>query len=193
MTRDVWDRLLAEARRAHTGSAALSEFCAFPDDLAAQDVTAFPIAAAGLMAREAGFAPGPNPFRDAFVAAGPLAMWRETYKGTDIGEDFMARFGCYCLIGAGGAFSSQKMWAWVVYMPADLHYRWHHHPAEEAYYVIDGTAEFFRYGEAPERLGAQAVSVHRSNQPHAMTTHEAPVMAYVVWRNGFETPPVLTE
>ena len=37
------------------------------------------------------------------------------------------------------------------------------------------------------------VSEHRSNQPHAMRTHNLPIMAYVIWRNHFDTPPVWTD
>jgi quercetin dioxygenase-like cupin family protein len=105
----------------------------------------------------------------------------------------MDRFGCYCLIGKDGAYISTQMFAWVVYMPAHLHYPWHHHPAEEMYLVIAGEAEFMREGASPEVLRAGDTCFHASNQPHAMETHDHPVMALVMWRNGFDTPPVLSE
>ncbi len=192
--RAVWDVLLHQAQATHADSPALQGFCPFPDDVMPQPVSPFHIPAADLMARETGlFTDNHADLRDAFVAAGPLAQWRETYKGTDIGQDFMDRFACYCLIGGGGAFSSQQMWAWVVYMPAGLYYPWHHHPGEEMYFVLAGEAEFMAEGRPNEVLRAGQTSQHGSNQPHAMQTHDHPVMAMVVWRNGFETPPVLTE
>ena len=64
--------------------------------------------------------------------------------------------------------------------------------SREAYLVIAGEAEFMREGEPNATLRAGDISIHGSNQPHAMQTHDHPVMAMVVWRNGFDTPPVLT-
>ena len=191
--RSLWDHLLHTARVAHESTPALAAFCPFPDDVTPQQVSSFPVAAARLMATDQGlFTDRYAALRAALVAAGPLARWRETYKDTEIGQDFMDRFACYCLIGAGGAFISAEMAAWVVYMPPALHYPWHHHPGEEMYLTLAGEAEFMRKGAAPMTLRAGDPSQHASNQPHAMETYAHPVMAYVVWRNGFETPPMLS-
>jgi mannose-6-phosphate isomerase-like protein (cupin superfamily) len=193
MTSSAFTHLLNEARKAHETHPGLSAFVGFADDLAAQPMARHSVPAADLMARETGlFGTAQVSFRDAFIAAGPDALWRETYKGTDIGQDFMDRFGCYCLIGPGGPWISAQMAGFVVYMPAGLHYPWHHHPAEEMYLVLAGEADFLRACEAPETLRAGETSFHASNQPHAMQTGAHPVMAYVTWRSHLETPPVLT-
>ena len=194
MGRQVWDNLLDEVRSVHASVDALCSFCDFPDDLQSQTVEQRWFPCADLMARERNLNGKEfTALRSAFMAAGPYAHWRETYRETDIGDDFMDRFGCYNLIGTGGAFMSQKMWAWVVYMPPKLDYPWHHHPGEETYFVIDGEAEF-RILDQPSRiLRAGDTSRHGSNQPHAMETYDKPVMALVIWRNGFDTPPVLTK
>lgn len=191
--RQIWSSLLEAARSVHEASNDLSKFCRFPDDLVEQEVDPFHVPSAALLVHEAGlFSSRYVCLRDAFVTAGPHARWRETYKGTGIGQDFLDRFGCYCLIGSGGAYHSASMAAWVVYMPAHLYYPWHHHPGEEMYLTLAGEAEFMREGCANEVLREGQTSLHNSNQPHAMQTHDHPVMAYVVWRNGFDTPPVLT-
>lgn len=193
MKDEIWRDLLVAARDVHQGHPELSAFCEFPDDLERQNVTPFHVPAADLVGRESGLATALfTEFRDALVAADPRADWRETYKDTDIGEDFLCRFGCYCLIGDEGPFSSQKMRAWTVYMPPKLRYRWHQHPGEEMYLVIAGEAEFLREGAAPVRLRLGQISTHASNQPHAMETYDRPVLAYVIWRNGFDGAPVLT-
>ena len=192
MAREVWDRLLAEAKAMHEADEALTEFCPFPDDVTPQEVSYFHIPPHDLLIEETGFLDPETPIRRAFIDAGALAKWRETYKGTDIGDDFMNRFGCYCLIGEGGAFHSDQMAAWVVYMPPHLHYPWHHHPGEEMYRVIGGEGRFMRKGMPDEWLKTGDACEHASNQPHALDTEDSPIMAYVVWRNGFETPPVLT-
>lgn len=194
MSRAVFDHLLATAKTAHGKYAALSEFCLFPEDLVPVHVTARNLPPAQLMAAEDGLSCRyQSDFRDAFIKAGPHAFWRETYKETKIGDDFMNRFGCYCLIGEGGGWLSKHMQAYVVYMPAGLHYPWHQHPAEELYYVVAGEGEFHRQGEASEILGEGQSSFHASNQPHALTTHDSPVMAYVLWRNHFDVKPAWSD
>lgn len=191
MTHPAFIRLLNAARAAHATQPQLAGFCAFPDDLAPAPVAPFHIAAADLMAQDRTLAAS-HPLAAAFRAAGPQAQWRETYKGTDIGQDFMDRFACYCLIGAGGPWASRQMAAFMVYMPPGLYYPWHHHPAEELYYVLAGEAEFYRDGAAPETLRAGQTSFHAGDQPHAMQTHNHSIMAYVIWRGHLDTPPVLT-
>jgi len=194
VTSPAFTHLLDQARAAHETHPALARFVGFPDDLTEQPMAPYSVPAADLVMRETGlFGAKLAAFRDAFIAAAPEALWRETYKDTDIGPDFMDRFGCFCLIGPGGPWASARMAGFVVYMPAGLHYPWHHHPAEEMYLVLAGEALFLRDGEPPETLRAGDTSFHAANQPHAMETGAHPVMAYVTWRNALETPPVLTE
>ncbi len=193
MTDLSFERLLHEARNAHAEFPALAEFCAFPNDLTPVELEKRHLPCAELMEQDAALVTSTiHPFARAFLDASPHAFWRETYKDTDLGQDFMDRFGCYCLIGEGGAYLSEQMLGFVVYMPPGLYYPWHHHPAEEMYLVLAGEAEFRREGEIPETLGTGQSSFHASNQPHAMETYDKSVLAYVVWRNNFGIKPVLT-
>lgn len=193
MTRQVWNDLLNEVRKAHAAHADLRTFCAFPTDVTPQEVTPFHIPAADLLTAETGLTTTPyTALRDAIIAAAPHAQRRETYKDTDIGDDFMSRFGCYCIIGDGGAFQSQYMWCWIVYMPAHLPYPFHHHPGEETYLILAGEATFHADGTPSKTLRAGDTFFHATNQPHATDPHAAPMLALVLWRNGFDTAPVLT-
>ena len=194
MTTPAFTALLEEARAAHARVPALAKFCDFPDDLSEADWTPRHIPAADLMLNDpAMIAADTDPLAKAFVKAGHDAFWRLTYENTDIGDDFMNRFACYCLIGGGGPWVSEKYAAYVVYMPPGLWYPWHHHPAEKIYYVLAGEADFLREGEAKETLRTGDISFHATNQPHATETHDKGMMAMVLWRNEFDSPPVLTE
>ena len=194
MNHPAFDNLLAAARDAHRRFPALADFCDFPDDLTEAVVERRHLSCGRLMEADPVLRdPGMDPLAAAFLAGSPHAHWRDTYAEADIGKDFLDRFGCYCLIGPGGAYHSNQMLAFVVYMPPGLWYPWHHHPAEELYTVLHGEAEFLREGEPSETLTAGQSSFHASNQPHAMQTHDSPVIAYVTWRNHFDTAPVLTE
>lgn len=189
----AFDYLLEEVRALHLEHPAVRDFCAMPDDLTPQAITPTHQPAADLMAVDTGLYSQPHAgLRDAFLAAGVGAQWRESYDRNVIGGAFMDRFGVYCLIGSGGPWASAQMACYMVYMPAKLWYTWHHHPAEEMYVIIAGEAEFSRKGHAPETLRPGDTVFHASNQPHATETHDHPVMAYVMWRNNLGIRPTLT-
>ena len=194
MNHPVFAELLTAAREAHRRMPALAAFCDFPDDLTETAIEPRHLPCARIMEGDPALRdPDMDPLAKAFLAGSPHAHWRDTYADTDIGQDFMDRFGCYCFIGPEGAYRSNRMLAFVVYMPPHLWYPWHHHPAEELYTVLHGEAEFLREGEPPETLSTAQSSFHASNQPHAMQTHDSPVVAYVTWRNHFGIAPVLTD
>ncbi len=192
-TSAAFDTLLTELRRVHEDHPDTRAFCPFPTDLTPQAMQPCHRPCAEFMAGEPMMeAGGYTVLRDTLLAASPDALWRETYAGTNIGQEFMDRFGCYCIIGAGGQWSSASMSAYMVYMPAGFWYTWHHHPAEEIYLVVAGEGEFLRHGMASERLGPGGAVLHGSNQPHALRTHDQPIIAYVIWRNNLGIKPVLT-
>ena len=195
MMEGSFDRVLHEFHALHEGVPALCDFMDWPRDLAPQKIHPFHIPAADLMTQDKGLTCQTelSSLRDAIIAAGPHAQWRETYKGTWISDDFMQRFGCYCIIGEGGPYVCAQNSAYMVYMPKGLDYPLHHHPAEEMYYIIAGEAEFRIKGEVPKRLGSGDHVFHPSNAPHATRTYNAPMLALVLWRGDLVTSPVLTE
>ena len=190
---ELWENLLEEARKVHFGNSKLQDFCPFPNDIKKQELNPFHIPASDLMQNETGLLTEDySELRDAFILASPYAHWRQTYKGTTVGKKFLAEFGCYGLIGPESPFQSEKIRAWVVYMPKNFYYPWHHHPAEEMYLCLAGEAVFRRENYTDIRLGSGGIIEHSANQSHSMETLEHPIMAYVIWRNDFGTKPVLT-
>ena len=185
--------LLEIVKSIHTENSNLQNFCPFPNDIKKQEFQPFYIPASDLLQTDVGlFADDYSELRDAFVLASPNAHWRQTYKGTIVGKRFLNEFGCYGLIGPDSPFHSKKIRAWVVYMPKNFYYPWHHHPAEEMYLCIAGEAVFRRKNFSDTRLKSGGIMEHSANQPHSMETLEHPVLAYVVWRNEFGTKPVLS-
>ena len=188
------ETVLQELRKLHQTHADVRAFCPMPDDVVQQDVVPFDIPPRHLMEADQGLTTRLYPdLRDALIAIGPQMQWRETYKDTDIGADFMDRFGCYEIIGVDAPFASSKMRSFLVYQPPHLHYPWHHHPADELYVVIAGEAEFHLQDRASEVLTSGQAAFHPSNTPHALTTHDHPVMTYVLWRDEFDTAPVWSD
>ncbi len=186
--------LLDATRSLHATQTALRGFADWPDDLIPQEILPFHVPAADVMLADQALR-CPEDFRQvlqAVLAAASVAVWRETYKDTSIGDDFMRRFGCYCLIGDGGAVISGKMAAYVVYMPAGLDYPWHHHPAEEVYFILAGQAEFQIEGQPAHVVQPGDAVFHASNVAHATRTTDQPMLALVFWRGDLATGPVLT-
>ncbi|MFC3613802.1 dimethylsulfonioproprionate lyase family protein [Lutimaribacter marinistellae] len=194
MSQPSFEALLEATRATHLASDALRDFVQWPDDLVPQAVIRHHIRAEDLLLADVALDCPEEyaPLRDAVLAAAPHAQWRETYKGTQLSQDFIERFGCYCLIGAGGAYASNKIGAYFVYMPSDLDYPLHHHPAEEVYFILAGEAEFWVEGDGAKVMRPGDHVFHASNVPHATRTLSRPLLALVLWRGDLGTKPVLT-
>ena len=195
MNRQDFERALELTSALHRDDPAVADFCPFAAEVAYRHIDPFIIPAARALARDQRLGPTIDAaLRDALVGLWDKAFWRETYRGTNIGEDFLARFGCYELAGRGGHFDCRPMRSFVVYSDADLYYPWHHHPSEELYLIVAGAALFEAEGQEPRVLCAGDTAFHAINQPHVMTTQDDPVLAYVLWRGpDMDTAPVLTD
>lgn len=192
--KNLFEKVLSEIKTLHHSNEDIQKFGNLPDDFEWKDLAKHPIPAAQLMAEDTSLNTSKYlALRDAVIAPWQSAHWRETYRDTDIGEDFMSRFACYELFGHEGHFKTEQMRGFFVYSDANLYYPWHHHPAEELYLIIAGEATFAREDNAPKLLKPGDTVFHNSNQPHNMQTHDKGVLAYVIWRNEFDVAPVLTD
>jgi hypothetical protein len=189
----VYQTLLCTTQDVYAGNAEMTGFTPFPDDIVRQAVTPFHSTCCDVFCEDKKLVSQKYPaLQDALRAASDAVHWRQTYKDTDIGDDFMGQFACYCIIGENAPFMSAAIRLFMVYMPPHFYYPWHHHPAEEMYVVVSGTGVFKRKDCPDERLTEGEISFHQSNQPHAMETLDDPVLCLVAWRDDFETQPVLT-
>lgn len=169
-------------------------FTPFPNDIERQAVSPFHCNCSDVFCNDTQLVSNNYAMlQDALRDARDAVHWRETYKNTDIGDEFMDQFGCYCIIGENAPFMSNRIRLFMVYMPSGLYYPWHNHPAEEIYMVVSGRAVFKRKGCPDRTLCEGETSFHPSNQPHAMETLKEPVLCLVAWRDSFQTPPVLTK
>ena len=189
----IFETLLQTTQSAYLGHAMMVAFAPFPSNVTRQAVSPYHCKCSDTFQGDKNLVSKEYPdLQNAILTASEHVIWRETYKDTDIGSDFLDRFGCYCIIGEDAPFSSDAIRLFMVYMPPGLFYPWHNHPAEEMYMVVSGSAVFKRKGCPDEVLSEGQTSFHESNQPHAMETTEDPVLCLVAWRNDFQTPPVLT-
>ncbi|MFY9210822.1 MAG: dimethylsulfonioproprionate lyase family protein [Aestuariivita sp.] len=120
----------------------------------------------------------------AVQAVAGYADWQQTYTEQEVGADFLARYGYFELIGPSGHFQSDQIRAYIAYWGHGLVYDWHLHEAEELYYIVSGSALFQAQGVESKVLGPGDIRTHGSNQPHAMTTTDSPVLTLVLWRGA---------
>jgi len=196
MSKDLFENVLAEVKSFYEASPDLMAFHNFPDenDLQWEKKEPHYIHPATLFAEDKSLNTDKfAPVRDAMIALKDDALWRETYKDTNIGEDFLNRFGCYELFGWEGHFHCRSTRGFIVYSDNGLYYPWHHHPAEEMYFILAGEAEFATEGNAPKMLKPGDAVFHAENQPHNMQTREKGVLAWVQWRGEMSVAPVLTD
>ena len=189
----IFQTLLRTTQSAYSINTEMMGFAPFPNDIIRQDVIPYKCKCVNYLQGDRRLISINYPeLQNAIIAASEFVHWRETYKGTDIGAYFMDRFGCYCIIGANAPFSSDALRIFMVYMPPGLYYPWHHHPAEEMYMVVSGSATFKQKDCPDEVLSEGQVAFHVSNQPHAMETKDDPILCLVAWHDNFQTPPILT-
>ncbi len=178
-----WIALVSAIRDLHAVSPDLRAFCRFPDALVPCMPEPRPIPASRIVAgSELAGTNASQPAIDAIRKTAPLAKWQRTYSEDEVGADFRNRYGYFQLIGPNGVFRTSEMQGYVAYWGDGLSYDWHHHEAEELYYVLAGEATFYAQGMDDFAATAGDVRMHASDQDHAMQTFDKPVLAYVAWR-----------
>ena len=191
----TWQALLDEAKGLHRDIPELAAFCEFPDPVSGQACLAKHDPLCDAMLGQTGLAtlPALQAFHARAMAAARSAQWRDTYRDTPFGETLHAHFGSFEVVGRDTVLGAEGMRSFLVYQAPGFHYPLHHHPAEEIYLVLAGSGEFHLQGKTPRNLGAGGIAHHPVNAPHALTTHEFPLIAYVVWKGDIEKKPVWTE
>ncbi|MGI9306750.1 MAG: dimethylsulfonioproprionate lyase family protein [Gammaproteobacteria bacterium] len=86
------------------------------------------------------------------------------------------------LIGPDGLAECADIRAGLFFQPANIFYTWHKHAAEEIYLTIGGKATWHAENRAPQTTDAGGLIHHPPNQPHAMKTAAAPLLALWGWR-----------
>lgn len=181
--RAALDALLAAARDWHGALPALREFEPWPDDLTYAARAPHPLPVIAHLQADPGTASArSHPLRDALVAAAPHIEWRHTYTEAEVGRDFLNRYGWFELAGPYGHYVSHQCRLTVGYWGPHLNYGWHQHAPEEIYSIVSGRALFRLDGAEDQELGPEQTRLHGSDQPHAMDTHDQPVLAFVMWR-----------
>ena len=76
---------------------------------------------------------------------------------------------------------------YVIFFHTDNFYNWHNHEADELYFVLSGSAKFESVGDKSEILTPMKTRLHKSFQPHSLTTYNEKCLSLVIWRDKLES------
>ena len=133
---------------------------------------------------ERGASPATLALVQQIAAAAPMLDWRQTYSAIDFGDRFLDRYGWTELIGMRGPIASAEVACGLLMLGPHIDYPAHAHEAEELYLPLAGAA-LWRRGDEDFAMRPPGFAIrHMSWEPHAMRTHDDPMLAIYVWRGG---------
>lgn len=130
----------------------------------------------------------PSDLRAFLIRFAPQARWQvtEAYRGHFDNSFFDNEAWCE-LIGPTGLIASNDVRIGLLIMGPGLVYPAHRHPATEWYHVLSGTGQWAQGSQPAMPRTPPAALFHRSDEPHAMTTHQEPVLALWSWVGALNT------
>ncbi|MBV6272572.1 hypothetical protein KVP09_06535 [Alcaligenaceae bacterium CGII-47] len=100
------------------------------------------------------------------------------YRGRPEFADYLS-VSTYCMLtGSGGLVANDQVWSGLFIMGANTDYPAHAHPALEAYFILSGTAIWWREGENPIARPEGSTVFHDRMRSHAMRTLNEPLLCY---------------
>lgn len=110
--------------------------------------------------------------------------FNQTYSNKDFGSDFLQQYGWIKFLGPDAYWHSDELSSGLILLGYNIIYPEHWHVAEELYFPISGTADWYH-----ENYGWQSKSpgnsiYHASNIKHSMRTNGQPLLALYIWRGG---------
>ena len=110
--------------------------------------------------------------------------FNQTYTVDDFGPEFLQQYGWIKLLGPDAYWLSDQLSSGFVFLGDNITYPKHRHEAEELYFPISGTADWYHenYGWQSKSPGDRIA--HASNIKHSMRTNGQPLLVLYIWRGG---------
>jgi hypothetical protein len=120
----------------------------------------------------------------ALCRAAPLLEWRQTYTAEEVDCEFLDNYAWCEILGPKGLQSRLRIACGFLVLGPHTRYPRHRHAAEEIYLPLSGTAQW-QQGDGNWRRRAPGALIHHlSEEPHAMHTADAPLLALYLWRGA---------
>ncbi|WP_413992405.1 dimethylsulfonioproprionate lyase family protein [Labrys okinawensis] len=96
------------------------------------------------------------------------------------------------IIGKSGLLAAADLVVGLTLLAPHTYYPLHAHPAVELYLVLSGTAEWTA-GPSVAIRPAGSLILHPAQLPHAMKTHDEPLLALFTWSGDIRSSSVFVE
>ena len=180
MEQRLFQELLHAAHQVYSSTDALQQFAPWPSDLLYVDRPVQPVPAIRQIKKWS----DAHPLHIATQQVADFGNWKQTYTEHEVGFGFLQDYGYLELYGPNGHFQTDQGRAYIGYWGRGLYYPWHRHEAEEIYAVVSGSGYFESQGAEAALLKMGDTRMHNSNQPHALTMTDGPILTFVLWRGA---------
>lgn len=133
---------------------------------------------------------GNDPIAEALAPLESAFHWLQNpnYTAANMGAGYMENYAYANLVGYSGLIGGGDGYALgVLLLGPGLTYPPHAHPADEVYYVVSGTADWRRGGDAWTARAPGSLIHHRSGLVHATRTASESLLALYLWWGDIET------
>ena len=110
--------------------------------------------------------------------------FNQTYSADDFGDYFLQQYGWIKFLGPDAYWHSDVLSSGLVLFGDHVTYPEHWHEAEELYFPISGTANWYHEEKGWQPMSPCQIIHHASNIKHSMRTVGEPLLALYVWRGG---------
>lgn len=118
------------------------------------------------------------------IAAQASLHFNQTYAAGDFGADFLQQYGWMKFLGPDAYWHSDVLSSGLVLLGDRITYPEHWHVAEELYFPLSGTAEWYHEEQGWRSIAPGAMIYHASNIRHSMRTAGEPLLTLYLWRGG---------
>jgi len=110
--------------------------------------------------------------------------FNQTYSVEDFGPEFLQQYGWIKLLGPDAYWHSDQLSSGFLLLGDNVTYPKHWHLAEELYFPISGTGDWYHesYGWQTKSPGDRIY--HASNIKYSMRTNGQPLLLLYIWRGG---------
>ena len=110
--------------------------------------------------------------------------FNQTYSADDFGPEFLQKYGWIKFLGPDGYWHSDQLSSGFLLLGDNITYPKHRHLAEEIYFPISGTGDWYHENDHWQTKSPGDRIVHGSNIIHSMRTNGQPLLLLYIWRGG---------
>jgi hypothetical protein len=110
--------------------------------------------------------------------------FNQTYSAEDLGAAFLQQYGWIKFLGPDAYWHSELLSSGLVLLGDNVTYPEHWHVAEELYFPVSGTGDWYHEDHGWQTKSPGDRIEHASNVKHSMRSNGEPLLLLYIWRGG---------